>query len=451
MVASITFSGLATGLDTASIIDSLLAVERQPITRIQQQKSAYASQADKLKSLSTKLTALKDAAAKLSERDGVLATAPSSSDESVLTAKAVGTAALGSTSIVVTGLASAQKTYSDGFASRDGEGLFGSGSLSIQVGSDAAIPIPIAATDTLDDVVSKIASSGADVTAGVVFDGTQYRLRVTGNQTGADQAITFVETGTTLGLDDPGNVKQAAADAVFTVDEIPMTRSTNTVVDAIPGVSLSLTSLGEANLSVARDTATTPEAVQEFVDAYDKVMNAINAEFAYTGVAKGAGSLAGDSTLRGLQTALRSAVGSVVSGTSGAYTTLASIGMKTLNDGTLQLDTTKLEAALAASPDAVADLFAGDGGGIAGFVTGFDDLLERYTSSTDGILHDRIDSLEGRQRGLDKQIDRLELRLGSTEERLRKQFATLEQVISGLNNQGSQIVAALNGLSNQSG
>jgi len=174
-------------------------------------------------------------------------------------------------------------------------------------------------------------------------------------------------------------------------------------------------------------------------------MRGINAEFAYTGTPKGPESLSGDFTLRGIQSRLRSMVGGVVAGTSGAFTTLASVGIETNTDGTLELDAGAFDAALATDSSAVADLFAGDGA-IEGFVATFDSMIESHVASGDGILTQRIDSIEGRRDGLDSQIDRLELRIEDTEERLRLQFATLEQLVSSMQNQGSQMTAALSGL-----
>ncbi|HJL16801.1 MAG TPA: flagellar filament capping protein FliD [Sandaracinaceae bacterium LLY-WYZ-13_1] len=449
-MSEITFSGLASGIDSASIISQLMRLERRPITRLQSKQRVIDSQASKLRSLKSKLTALQDAAGALSETDDVLATKVSSSDEGVFTATGTGNAALGPTSIHVTSLATAEKTYSDTFADAQTSGLFGTGTLSIQVGTDDAVDVTVEAGDTLESLVGKINGSGADVTAGLVFDGTSYRLRVTGNDTGADRAVAFTETGTTLGLDAPANEVQAAADAVFTVDGLAMTRSSNAFSDAVPGVTITLN--GEspdatpATLSVERDPEALREKAQKLVDSYNDVMQTINGEFAYTGAPKGPDSLSGDSTLRSIQSQLRSRVGSGVEGTEGAYQTLASIGIRSNTDGTLQLEAGELDEALAADPASVATLLAGNGGTVDGFVSGFDDLLESFVDDSEGVLSSRIDSLEGRKRGIDDQIDRLELRMDDTEARLRQQYAKLEQTVSGLQSQGDQMMAALVGL-----
>jgi len=448
---SITFSGLSTGLDTGGIISQLMQLERVPVTRLQDKKKAYDSQANKFRSLETKLKALQDAAAKLEDPEDVLTTKVRSSDEDVFTATSSGGAAVGPTSVHVTSLATVEKTYSNPFADQTATGAFGTGTLTLQVGSGDPVDITIDADDTLESVVGKINGSGADVTAGLMFDGTNYRLRVTGNDTGAANAISITETGTSLGLDDPANEVQSATDAIFSVDGFAMTRGSNSFSDAVPGVTITLT--GESpdasptTLAVERDTDALREKAQGFVDAYNEVAKAINGEFAYTGTAKGPGSLVGDSALRSVQSRLRSFIGSTVSGTSGAYTTLASIGIETNQDGTLKLDQADFDEAIAADANGVSTLLAGNQvGGVDGFVKGFDALIEEFVDSADGIIPSRIDALEGRNRDIDDQIDRLELRLEKTEEQLVSQYARLEELVSGLTNQGNQIIAAMSGL-----
>lgn len=451
MVGNITFSGLASGIDSASIIDQLISLERQPIRRLEQQQRTYDGQASKLRSMISKLESLRDAASGLEDRDDVLTSQATSSDEAVFRASVTGAPATGASSVHVTTLATAERTYSNTFAAKDQTGLFGTGTLSIQVGGDAAVDVTVDGSDTLESVVGKINGAGAAVSAGLVFDGTDWRIRVSGDDTGADREITFSETGTTLGLDDPANELQAATDAVFSIDDLAMTRSTNVISDAIPGVTLTLTgespTADPATLSVERDPEALREKAQGFVDAYNGLMNAINAEFTYTGAPKGPTSLSGDATLRGLQSRMRSLIGSPVAGASGAYTTLASIGISTRTDGTLELDAAELEGAVADDPNAVATMLAGDGSGgtIEGFVATLDGAIEEYVDGSTGILSQRIDSLDGRKRDLGDQIDRLELRIEDKEEQLRSQFAALEQLVSGLQAQGNQMMAALVG------
>jgi flagellar hook-associated protein 2 len=445
-----TFSGLATGIDSTSIIRSLLTLERRPIDRLEASKATLGSQRNKLQSLSGKLQALSDAAKALANRDTSVPSTVTSSDESVVRVTSRGAPTVGDTKVVVTKLATAERTYSDAFAASDQAGLFGTGTLSLSVGG-TSVDVEVTSSDTLTTLASKIDASSAPVGASVVYDGTSYRLRVTGDETGASNGITFTEgAGLTLGLANPANERQAAGNATFTVDGLTMTRSTNVVDDAVPGVRLTLLSATDAgataNVSVKRDDASFITRLQRLVDTYNDVNRTINAENAApaAGSRRGADSLSGDSTVRAIQSRLRSAVTSPVTAAPESHQSLAKLGISAGRDGTLTLDRTKLEAALASSPSAVSKFLDGDTAtGAEGFVTRMTSLLDTFIASPDGALTSRVRSLEGRSKDIDKQIDRLETRLTKTEEQLKNQYATLERVVSGLQAQGTQMMSAL--------
>ena len=212
-----TFSGLASGLDTAAILEQLVALERRPIQRLQQKQADLRSMASRVDGLRGRLTSLLDAARELGDRDNVLAAKASSSDESIVKASTRGEAAVGTFALEVTQLAQAEKTVSNGFAARDQTGLFGTGTLDVTIGGTTT-SITVDSTDTLDTLADKITQQVDGVSASVVYDGSSYRLLVAGEKTGADQAIDFTETGVSLGLSDPANELRSAQDAVFSID-----------------------------------------------------------------------------------------------------------------------------------------------------------------------------------------------------------------------------------------
>lgn len=444
-MSTISFSGLSTGLDTSALISALMKVEQQPIERLRTQQGVYNSQAGKLQSLLGKLQALASAADTLSTARGALPTKASSSDESVV--KVSGTAGnAGTTRVEVTSLASSERTYSHALGASDTPGLFGAGTLTLQVGSDAAIDIAVDATDTLDSVAAKINASGAPVRAGLLFDGASYRLRVDGTRVGAEGAITFTESGTSLGLDDPAAEVQAASDALFSVDGFPMSRSSNIVADAIDGVTMTLVgrSSGPVDVTVERDGDVLKESLQSFVDAFNAIQAFIAKETTVvSGVAKGADTLSGDATLRSIQSHLRDVL-AVTRGT-GAHNTLAGIGVSLQRDGTLALDGSKLGQALSNDPDGVATLLRGSSS-VQGVMQAMKGAVDVFAGTADGILTSRISALQGRSRGLDDEMNRLQRRLDLTEQTLTRRFAALEQLVSGLTAQGNQITAALDAL-----
>lgn len=453
----ITFSGLATGLDTKSLIASLVDVARQPIYRLEYNQQNLESQSAKLADIKSKLETLKKASEGLDAEDEVLTVKATSANEDYFTATTTEGATPGSYRISVTQLANAERTYSDPFASATQTGLVGSGTLRLTIaGVQTDISID-QSTDTLTTVVEKINSSDADVTAGLIYTGSAWRLSVTGNQTGAANAITFVETGSIkLNLDVASNQLQAATDSTFVLEAgsgspITITRSTNTISDAIPGVTIELKSVqssGDTLLTVSRDADAVKTKLQTFIDAYNALTTKLNSEFAWTGKAKGPDSLSGDATLRGLQNRLRSLVGQTIAGAD-PYSSLSMIGVTTDKTGILSLDSSKLTAALAASPgDVVALLAASTSGGTDGIMAQMSDAIYEYTKSSTGFISAKIDGIARQVSDIDDQIEQMEARLDKYEETLQKQFAALEALVSSLQAQGSQMTAILGSMTN---
>lgn len=440
-----TFSGLASGLDTAGIVEQLISIERLPIDRLESKQADNRSKSSRFEGISSLLKTLQDKAKGLDLREEVLKSEASSADETVLKASAVGSAARGSFAVEVTTLARAERTYSDGFASKTDTGLFGTGTLGIQVGTAAQVDITVDGTDTLESVATKINSANAGVSAAVIFTGSEYRLQVSGEETGAANAISFTETGVSFNLDDPSNEVVAATDASFKIDNIAMTRASNNVTDAIAGVTLDLLAEGQTTtVTVERDSEALGNAVEEFVDAYNTVMRTVNREFAFSGTARTGDSLSGDSTLRRLQGDLRNELLNTVSAANAPYEQLFSIGIEQEQDGTIKLDRDTLDNALAQSPEDVSRLLAGDlNAGTDGAMQNFSNLIDSYTRSGDGALTLRIDGIEERNRSLQDNIAAMELRLEKHEEQLRQRFINMETLVSGYQAQGAQLAGML--------
>jgi flagellar hook-associated protein 2 len=443
MASSITFSGLSTGLDTASIISKLMSVERAPETRMLSTQSNYKSQLSILQNINSKLQALQTKARALDTLGEFASYAASSSEEGAVTAKATGDANPGKYAVEVTQLAQAGRNYSGPFASKTTAGLAGAGTLQIQVGTGDAVQVEITADDTLESVVSKINGSGAGVTAGLVYTGTSYRLQISGKETGAANTLSFTEGGTlALGLDEPASVYQQAQDAMLEVDGYGITSATNDVSGAIPGVTLTLRdeTTGAAEIEVDTDPSAMKAKINEFVSAYNAVVSIIGGEFAFTGQAKGAGHLTGDSTLRTLQQQLGSSISSPVDGLGFSYTALSEIGVTTNRDGTLAVDTTKLDTALAKDTAGVASLFAGSStGSVDGAADRIDDLVDRFINSTTGILTARTTGISRTISDIEDNVAAYEERMTAYEDSLIMKFTQLEVTISSLNSQGSYI------------
>jgi len=436
---AISFGGLASGLDTTSMVKSLVALERSAtdalVTRqsnLNTQKSIVSSLASAVSGLATAVRALDVA----SEGKPLTAT---SSDSRVAVAVSSG-AKLGAHDLRVQTLAAAQVVQTTTFSSRTTQGIPGDGSVDITVGGTTK-SVAWTSSDTLETVMGKINEADAGVTASIVdTTGTgTFSLIVVAKTTGTAAAPTFVDSGTgSLGLANPANLKIPAVDAQFTLDGISFTRATNSITDAIDGTTLTLNAVHGAtdpttHTTAAIDQKALTEKVKAVMTAYNSINAALHIQLDYNGSPKGANTLFGDSALRGLQQQL----GSVMSAGYGSDT-IAAIGLSRDRTGTMTLDESKLAAAVAADPDAVSKLFVDNG-----FATAVTKLADSYTAVGTGILSAKTQSLTDRFTALQPQIDRINRRADDLQTRLEKQFSALEAAISALQAQSGQLQAML--------
>ena len=221
MAGTITFSGLATGVNTGTLIDDLLGLQRRPINVLESQKAGYEQKLTLFQELSGKLSALKTAATNLSTSASFFVKKASSSNETVLTATAGSNAEAGSHTIMVSSLARVTSQASAGFGATTSN--IRQGTLNITVGTTTTGITIDSNNNTLAGLRDAINGSGAQVTATIVQENaTSYRLVVTGKSTGTANAVSIDESGLTTGTDPlPGfTVTQAATNAVLDVGAV---------------------------------------------------------------------------------------------------------------------------------------------------------------------------------------------------------------------------------------
>lgn len=444
-MSNITFGGLASGLDTNSIIDAYVKAERVPIDALTTQKTNIDAAATTITGISSKLTTLRTAAAALADPNQFAAMTATSTDTSVVATAAAG-AVGGSYDINVTQLAKEQRTYSDTQTSGT-DALNLSGSLSLQVGSGTAAVVSVDATDSLSAIASKINASGARVSANVLYDGTSYRLSIRGLDTGAANAVTFGENGFSLGLNTAANTKQAAQDAKLTVDGVAVTRSTNQVVGVITGVTLGLTKVTAANtpttVTVATDATALTTKINTFVSAYNQVMFAGQQAAGYGTTAATNAVLAADPTIRSVMSRLSQQIGTTVAGTTGKYTTLMSVGFASTKDGLLTFDSTKLTTALSADSTSVAKLFTKDANlSSTGAFSAINSVIDSLNTSTSSPILARIASLQKQSSRITETTDSMERRITTYTDALKQQFSDLETIVSKYKTMGSSLTAS---------
>ncbi|MBS2020689.1 MAG: flagellar filament capping protein FliD [Deltaproteobacteria bacterium] len=437
--------GLASGIDTNSLVDGLMNVARQPVDALTKKKAEVDAASQTISSISTKLSALKNAALALSTMVGFSSFTASSSDAAIV-ASATGAATSASYSVNVTNLARAQKTRSQTFASAT-TALGTAGSLEIKVGSANAVNVTIGAGDTLADVAAKISSSGARVSASILNTGTTSRLIVQGLETGTDNAFTITETGVSLGLSASGAKYEDALDATLTVDNMLITSKTNQITGVIAGVKLALTktTTSPATIQVSSDPATLKTKITTFVNAYNDFVNTGHSAAGFGGTKAVNPTLAADSAVRTALNRVGFLMASAVPNTSGPYRTFASIGITGRRDGTLAFDAAKLETALAADPSSVRRLFVTD------TATGATGLMSTVMSTVDGLItgesapiQARMSALGARSKRLADAATKMETRLNDYETQLKKQFANMDTLVGKYQSMQSAVTSISN-------
>lgn len=434
-MSSVSFSGLASGIDTASLVKQLVAVERAGADSLTTKQSNLATQASIVGSLSSAVAAL-GAAVKGMDLASELRPRTATTSDAHVAVAASGTAAAGNHTIRVIDTAATQVVASRTFAT-SGAGVLGAGGVTITKADGSQKTVSWSGTDSLGDIAGKLGDAAAGVSASVLFDGTSYRLIVTADGSGTAGAVSFADTGDGLALSDPANVKVAPRDAQLTIDGVTVTRSKNVIDDALPGVTLTVASKHAATdpdtvVGVQLDKAALTTKLKDFVAKYNAINAALHVQLDYTGTTKGPSTLFGDATLRQLQGALGQMMSSAYGGA-----TLGGIGISRDRSGGMTLDETKLADALAANPGAVEALFVTNG--FAAKVTA---MTDDY-AGTGGILSSKSSSLSARKRALQTDIDRINDNADRLQTRLEAQFNRMEQALSQLQSQGNYLTKML--------
>lgn len=442
-VPNISFGGLATGLDTGAIIQALLGVKRVSINRMEVNKSIAQDKITSFNAFQTHLKALESAANDLKNEYEFDLFTTSTSQEGILTATASSGATPGNYSIEVIDLAQFEQEASGNFADKDTT-TFGTGVLTLNVAGTVTNITIEEGQDTLQALAEAINASEAEVSASVINDGTgtPYRLVLTGDNTGEANTIAVDASGlvggdTTLGA---FSEIQTASDAHLKLNGLDIQRDSNTITDAVAGITLNLTGTTQAGspvaLTVTRDAAAIKDKIQVFADAYNKVMKFINEQKTYNEDKESGGLLMGESLLTRVQSSLHSIlIPDAWDDTPGApgIQMLAQIGVAFENDGTLKVDAAALESAISENFDEVKNLFIDEDNGLG---TMMQSSVYEYTK-VDGFIDNTKSSQEKMIDDFEDQILRAEDRLDTYEANLLRKFAALESIMSGLQAQQS--------------
>jgi flagellar hook-associated protein 2 len=447
-MAGIQLSGLVSGIDTASIIDQLMQVEKLPRTKITLDQDSTTKRQSLLQDISTKLTSLKFANDDLKSALTWLDTQTAeSADPSKFTVTRTAGAAPGGYDVAVNQLASAERqTY--GFASPAADGTL---DIANADGS-ARASVNLKAGATVDDAVSAINSSTASQLYAVNVNGS---LVLSAKTTGDSSGFTIAGAGVGTQTE-----RVAGQNAKVTISGTTYERQTNTITDALPGLSITLKGKTSGTDTVGLNVGTPgPDKdqivtkVKAFVTAYNDVVTATRADLTDTPVVNAAttadvqkGTLFGDSGLTTMLSQFRSTLSAAVPGLTGV-TSMADLGITTgaasasINqdslDGKLTLDETKLRATLDSNPQGVRSLLGGTAG-TNGFSQAFASILSNYQGSA-GLIQSRITSASTDLSDLATKLTNFDARMDSKQALLQKQFTAMETALSQSNSAGTSL------------
>ncbi|GAB3044046.1 flagellar filament capping protein FliD [Parafrigoribacterium mesophilum] len=434
---SMAIDGLVSGLDTTSLINSLMQVEAAPQTLLKNKVSATQGMISALQGLNSKVAELATLAAKTAKPTASdLYTATSSS--TTLTASVGLGATAGSIDVVVDRLAQSQVSLSDPMLS------WPDTSLTITAADGTATTITAAST-SLDDVVSAINSAGVGVAAIKVAAGTdpgtgqtQYRVQLTAAKTGADGAFTVSGTAATL------TEFRTAQDAQVTLwGNTPITSTTNTFSNLLPGVSVtvSATSVDPITVTVARDDASISSTAKSLVDSVNGVLAYISTKTAVTNSTDASGApkvsggvFTGESTVRDVEQRILSAASAPVNGKSPSE-----FGISITRDGTMEFDADKFAAALAADPTATQ-------AAVQEISSRLQVAAAAASDKYDGQITSQIKGRQGLVTDMNNQIEDWDGRLATRRASLERTYSALEVQLSKMNSQSSWLTSQLAGL-----
>lgn len=459
-MASISTLGVGSGLDLSSILDSMQTAEKAALTPISNQQSSYTAKLSAYATLKSALTTFQTANTTLNNADLFTATTATSSS-SAFSATTSGSTVAGKYTISVSQLAQAQTLTSSvqsSITTALGDSSVSSRTLSIALAGGSSKDITLTSDQTsLTGMRDAINGADAGVTASIikVADGS-YRLSVTSDKTGSDNAVSSIKvTGDStlqgiVGYDASTSSNAmtesvTAQNAKLTVNNIAIENSSNTISDALEGITLNLsdTTSGNQTLTVASDTSKASNAITSWVSAYNTLQNTFSSLTKYTAVDVGSdsqsssnGALLGDSTLRTIQSQLKSLLTNTAS--SSTFKTLAQIGVTTdPTTGQLDLDSSKLNTSLTSNMTGVKEMIIGDGK-TTGIATKISSNLTGWLSST-GIIQSATDGVSKTLNNLTEQYNSVNDRINNTITRLKAQFTQLDVVMNSLNQTSSYL------------
>jgi flagellar hook-associated protein 2 len=481
---SFSITGIASGMDTAQMIELMMKLERLPYENLQTRKQELTREQSTIRSINTKLVTLRNAVADLMYSSSFQLTSAKTSDSTVVSVSAGNGASVGSYQIHVDKLAQKHVVASSTeFKKNDSAGALEGQVIKLYGKGDAAGKTIELKGSTYEELLGnlrdEINNAGLGVRAALIETkpghvtltltadkyGTDADMQI-GELTDPEDQHTYFDTSSLSVLESLGlvaendgsyvlNTTQIGRNAVVTVNGLEIQAAGNTLTDVLPGLTITLHKSGDATVTVDTDVDKIADKIQKFVDAYNDVVNTLR-----TSTAKGA-DLQGNSTLLSLSMRLSSLFNDQIGG-GGEFRFLFEIGLEidkgvtsgSNMTGTISFDRNKFKEAFAENPEAVKHLFTYDDSGSAsqdGVAVRFYNELLNWTRSGNGYLTTMITGYDSTISEITEQMERLDYRLQNRQQQLEAQFAAMENALAQLRSQQTWIAAQIAALTVTSG
>lgn len=453
MSSTITSLGVGSGLPLDTLLTQLQNNENTALQAIQTQQTTAQTTLSAYGKVQSAVNALQAAAQVLANANtyGALKTSVSST---ALTASTSTGAIAGQYSVTVDQMAKAQTLVTTGQASLT-QAYGTGGTITVTLNDGTTKTLDMTGKDTsLNGLVSAInGDPDLGISATLVNDGssTPYHLLITANATGTQASVASISSsnsavqglmGFTQGTSSANISEDPAANATLHVNGIQITSQSNTVQDAIQGVTMNLSAVNTTPsiLSITRDSSQTTQAVQNFVSAYNGLQSTIQSLTAYDTSTNTGSPLTGDSLARSVQSQVSNVLNTVVP--TGTINNLYQLGINiNPSDGTLTVDSTKLSQALASNPGDVQNLLGGTAG-----VGSVMNTLTTNMLGTGGLFKSASDSLNQTLNDLQSQYSQTSDRINTVMNNYRQQFTALDTLVAQMNSVSSYLTQQLSSL-----
>lgn len=461
-MAGTTVSGIGSNIDTQKIVQSLVDAEKVPKqTQINTASQKATTTLSSIGKIQAALDAFRGALDNMTTNSSFTGLTGSSSDEKVATMTASNTASNGSFRLIVDQLAQASKLSSMNFSGGTSTVVNATDkptTLTIsQSGKAYDVNIPAGATlqQVRDSINTQFGTSG--LSANIQTDSNGSRLILTSTTMGTDSDLTLSGNS---GLDVGSTVVDEPKDALYSIDGVSSVSKTNSIEGALSGVNIKLVSVSAVKtgdtsnppvknatlITVSTNNAALKSGVKGFIDTYNALITAMNAETKVTTNLDGSttpATLTGDSTMRSLQASIRNEF-NALSGT-GALKSLAQFGVSTSSTtGLLTMDDKKWDKAVATNAADINSMFSGPTGMLARMKSATDD----YAKANTGILATRSTSLSDTLKDISKQQSALDERMDLLTKSLSDKYNAMDTLVARLRQQSTSVMTTLNALNN---